>query len=443
MKIATHNLLLIVPIFLLLALVTSGLLFFSERREVRWGLENEAQGLALTIAEFTDAAALQASGAEAKALRAPLDRVLGFGRALRITLSRVDGETISRLVDLGATAGAPPGIDPRDLKRLALDEVVVREAAGDRLVAHAPIRDGSGAMRAVASVETSLQPAAAHRAAVLRRTGMMVLVLTVVGGLVSMLISAMITRDIGRLTRTAEAFAGGDYDARLSRGLIEEVSVVGSTLGIMGSVLKDAMRRATREMLQFDRVSTDAALAASYADRFAQPLASELGGMRIAIDRLGGPAHGDFWFVRQDGRLYRACLGRVEGAASFDAVLSGSAAAALMEEAFARGEDAPAAVATASTIIPLHCCVVVEWQQGSQPAIEVHRAQASTLTRAGLRLTAAETVALTTLDQESDRRVTHYAAAHAFDTPVRCLEELHRFFGGSTDGGVLVLQVRS
>jgi hypothetical protein len=115
----------------------------------------------------------------------------------------------------------------------------------------------------------------------------------------------------------------------------------------------------------------------------------------------------------------------------------------MMDEAFTRGEDGPGAVATTAAIVPLHCCVVVEWREGNPNAVDVHRTQAGTLTRAGLRLTPGETIALTTLDQESDRRVTRYAAAHTFDTPERCLEELHRFFGGSTDGGVLVLQVRS
>jgi HAMP domain-containing protein len=294
-------------------------------------------------------------------------------------------------------------------------------------------------MRGVASVETSLAPAIAHRAAVLRRTAMMVLALTVVGGLVSMLISTVITRDIGRLTRTAEAFAGGTYDARLAGGAIEEVAVVGATLGIMGSVLEDTRLRATREMLQFDRVNPDQALAAAYAERFARPVVGAFDGVRLAIDRLGAPTHGDFWLVSRRGGT-RACLGRVEAETSFDAVLAASAAAALIEEGLGRGEAVEAVLAATTAIVPLHCAIVLEWTGSTRP-LAVHRLQAGEApTREELTPGPGETVAVTTLDRESDRRTARYAGAHAFDSPERCLEELHRFFGGGTDGGVLVLQ---
>jgi HAMP domain-containing protein len=298
-------------------------------------------------------------------------------------------------------------------------------------------------MRAVAAVETSAAPLAEHRAAIVRRTTIVVLALLVVGCLVSLGISKLIAGEIGRLTRAAKAFAAGDYDARLAPGPVEEVAVVGSTFGIMGSVLKDATLRSTREMLQFERFNTEANLSEQYADRFAAPVAITHAGLSLAIDRLGPAMHGDFWFVRTEGPRSQACLGRVDRAASFDAVLAASAAGTLLQDALARGQSAPDALAQAADLFPLHCCVLLEWGTAGAPPT-LHRLRSGEpLTRSPLDPRPGRTVALTTLDAESDRKAARYADAYAFDTPRSCVEELRRFFGDGTPGGVLALQVTS
>jgi hypothetical protein len=171
---------------------------------------------------------------------------------------------------------------------------------------------------------------------------------------------------------------------------------------------------------------------------------AEHAGVRVAIDRLGPALHGDFWFVEGDERRARACLGRVDGPASFDLALAGSAVNTLLQELFARGKDAAAALAEAASLFPIHCCVLVEWQSGERGALSVHRLrQDGTVVNQVLRLHPSRTAALTTLEHSADRKAVRYANAHEFDTPRRSVDELRRLFGAGTQGGVLALQVTS
>jgi HAMP domain-containing protein len=439
-KIATQNLLLIVPIFLLLALITSVLVFFSEQREVRWGIESEAEGLALTIAEFTDIPSLNQSTG-----MAALERVLAFGQARRIDIAAFEGTRVHQILGAGEGPAVTPVIDDETRGRLTQGQVVTHDVPRSGwLVAHAPVRDAAGALRGVVSVATSLAPVAGHRTAVLRRSAAILLALLLVGALVSLVISTLITSEIAHLTHTASAFAAGDYDAALAPGAIEEVAVVGSTFGIMGSVLKDATIRSTRQMLQFDRFTTEGTLAEFHAERFCAPVAAEHAGVRVAIDRLGPAVHGDFWFVEGDERRARACLGRVEGSASFDLALAGSAVNTLLRALFAHGKDAAAALGDAASLFPLHCCVLVEWQADAHGELTVHRlGPDGTIANHTLRLSPSRTAAMTTLEQSADRKAVRYANAHEFDTPRRSIDELRRLFGAGAQGGVLALQVTS
>ena len=449
MKIATQNLLLIVPIFLLLAAATVVLLFFSERREVRWGLESQAQGLALSIAEFTDAAAVAAvtdtnGEADAPALRAPLERLLKLGQAHRVEMFDLASGAVRRVIDVGARVGTPTPVDERLLLQAARGELVTRdvEDAGV-LKAYAPIRDEQGVMRALVAVETSTAPLVEHQASVVRRASMALLALFVVGCLVSLGLTKLITGEIERLTRAARAFASGHYDVRLAPGPIEEVAVVGTTFGIMGSVLEDATLRSTREMLQFERFNTEASLSAHYAARFSAPAAGDSAGVRFAIDRLGPAVHGDFWFHHSEQGRHWACLGRVSLPASFDAVLTASAAGALLHEGVARGADMPALLAEAGALFPIHCCLVLQWGDGDNRIAVYRLSDGAPVSQDWLEPQPGRTIAFTTLDEASDRKAARYANAYAFETPRSCVEELRRLFGDGTPGGVLVLQVTS
>ncbi len=451
MRIATQNVLLVAPIFLLLALTTSLLLFFVERREVEWGLDSGAQGLALAIAEFTSADAVTKAAsptavpADIAAVRDPIDRILKFGQATRVEVFDATSGTPLRVLDVGERSGTPPSV-PSETLRLVLEGRTVSHTvpgANDLLSAYAAVRGSDGRPRAIVSVETSLASLRAHEEGVVLKVVPISLLLLLVGCAVSLVISRIISGEIGRLTATAQAFAAGDYDARLEPGPIEEVAVVGSTFGIMGSVLKDATLRSTREMLQLERFNTDAELSERYAERFAGPIAGERGGVRFAVDRLGRAMHGDFWFIRSHETAHYACLGRIEDATSFQAMIAASAAATFVHDAVAGGMPAQAVLLEAAALCGLHCCALLQWADGD-PRVDLHRLWPDgRVERSGFELPAGGTRALTTLDQEPDRKARQYVETYSFATPAGCVEELQRFIGDGTRGGVLVLQAVS
>src|SRR5690242_6009637 len=54
MKIRSQNLLTSVPLFLFLAVTSSAMMYNAERREIKWGLQEEASSLAVAAAELID-----------------------------------------------------------------------------------------------------------------------------------------------------------------------------------------------------------------------------------------------------------------------------------------------------------------------------------------------------------------------------------------------------
>ena len=449
MKIATQNLILIAPIFLVLAVITTLVLFVSERREVKWGLDSEAQGVALAVAEFTRAATLTEAGAGETAkdrearLRPPIDRVLKFGHARRVELFVMEAGQPRRVLDLGERAGAPPSIDADTLNRVLGGTVPVREAPGaaDRLAAYAPIRAGTE-VKGIVVAESSLAPLFAHRQQILSGAAMIAVALLVIGCVVSLIISRIISGEIGRLTRTAQAFVAGVYDARLERGAIEEVAVVGSTFGIMGSVLKDATLRSTREMVQLERFSTEADLGVSFAERFGQPVAEQRGGLAVAIDRIGPPMHGDFWFLRLFGDDHVACLGRVDGPPSFKSMVAASATATLIEEMLAGGATPERSLEQAAELGPLQRGVLARWRTGAASQVTVWQVRSGRpIERSSVEPGRGRTRAFTTLDEEFDKKATRFADAYTFASARQAVEELQRFAGAGVSGGVLAIQI--
>jgi hypothetical protein len=210
----------------------------------------------------------------------------------------------------------------------------------------------------------------------------------------------------------------------------------------MGSVLKDATRRSSREMLQLERAHTDIDLSESFASRFAEPLGEVHAGVSVAIDRLGRSTHGDFWFLhaRADGDHF-ACLGRIEAPPSFESTVQASAAATLLERALAGGSSPADTLVDGASLFAIHCCTLLHWRAGEQTRPAVYRLTPSgNVEQDRLDMGTNHTTVLTTLDEELDRRAARYARSHAFESPMQCVKELQRFLGDGSAGGVLAVQ---
>jgi HAMP domain-containing protein len=264
------------------------------------------------------------------------------------------------------------------------------------------------------------------------------LVLLAIGCAVSLGLSRLVSREIGRLTRAAHAFAAGEYDARVEPGPIEEVAVVGATFGIMGSVLRDTTARSAREMAQAERFNSESAIAEAFSDRFAPPVQDERGGVAVAIGRVGPPLHGHFGFACSTGDGHYACLGRVEAPRSFDAALAASSAAAVLTDGLASGARPEACLARAADLFPLRACVLVYWKDSGGRVIGwAHRAGGAPVP---LEMDISRARAFTTLDEQDDRRAVRFVERYACAAPARAVEEVRQLAGPGAAGGVLVIQ---
>jgi hypothetical protein len=172
--------------------------------------------------------------------------------------------------------------------------------------------------------------------------------------------SFLITREIRGLSKTAAAFASGNYDAFLRPGAIREINITGSTFQTLGSVLKAVQDKSKRELEQAEQSQSDKDLALTYSDISFNLVENEIAGVEIAGRRLDQRNVGDFWgaAAREGGGV--AVLGRVAEGKDLNLATSAAAAATfLLQSSCSR--TLLESLQEAMLLFPLDICTVIEW----------------------------------------------------------------------------------
>jgi len=325
----------------------SVLLYLGEHREQLQGQQWEASGYAISIAEFVRERAVDRNLAidnpkDDPGLGRCLDKILADGRVK--TVFAVNPQTHELLWSYpeGSLTAPPPDI-PANLSSILIEDGVWisdvnrtgRRTAN--MEAYSSIIDKGGKMVAALGVVDDATAYVTESNKIVTEVAIAAIVIIVVGLIITIMVSFLISREVRSLSQTAALISGGNLDVQASPGHIQEIGDLGNTFNTMSDVLKDVLSRTKRSLIEGEQFRTHAELAASYAGMFRPSISEDVGGMRVAIT-AAGQDFGLFWTAFETDGTVCIALGHLKGDDDVDTVIAASAATRYLKHRLSRQE---------------------------------------------------------------------------------------------------------
>lgn len=347
MTIRLQNLLVIPPIFLILAFAVGFLADRAAHEEILWGLHQESVALAVTVADMTGGGTLDSVSAgdslSATNELAHLGQLAEHGQVESIVLySRAEkGPVLSW--DRDSTGLAVK----RSLWTSALRTLKSQTVVGgvgpwgpypEALVAAAPIfapgnpSDVRGAAAVV--IDASRMTSVTHD---LRRDFILLgLLVTGLGVAAALFLSVRIGRQVKELGRVGATVAAGEYRAQVQVQGVKEVQDLSNTLGTMASILSDVLSRGRRALLVGDPFQLTHGMAAAYKEARLDgaPLPD---GLEVGYSAIGERSPGCFhgWSQSSDRTVF--WVGEVASADALDVAVEAAAVNRSLERGMQEG----------------------------------------------------------------------------------------------------------
>lgn len=353
-------LLLVAPLFLLLAGVNGALLFLWERAEAARQLDNQALAAAVTVAAF-------ASGADdlAATLRDPRRDA-----AFREAAARVEGLDGLYIAAAGGAseqiAGRRHGQGPGDYSAPARPTAlpIRADASGRRLAtALAPMGQGRFVIAQIDAGKLDAQ-VATLRAIV---AGLLVAA-GVLGFGLAWVIAGRIARELAANNAMIAAIRDDRVVPPVGALAIRETRDLANAVRLMKTSVDSRLARGDRELALSDRRRDEAGAAAAFHGTALPPLAAETAGVSVAVRMLGRIAPGSFYALCEAGGRAGLVLGTCEGASPTDALALGLAARAFLERHLLAG-DPTARVEQARQAFSVVRLAWTEWSAARPPQV--------------------------------------------------------------------------
>jgi hypothetical protein len=391
MTIRRTFLLLVVPLFLLLAGVNGALVYFWERAEAERGLEGQAIAAAVTVAAFADTHDL------GNALADPV-RAAGLKRAA----TQVTGLTALYLVDAEGRASpvvgsAPAGRSPYARPKAPAALPVAVDAAGrQHITGLAPAESGRFV---VAQIDAA--PLIAEVAELRRLVAGLVVGAGLVGLVLALAIAQGIVRELAGSGALIQAIRTEAPVGEAEGFRIRETRDLALAVRLMRTSVAGRLARGRHELARRDRERDEAASAAAQHEAAFPPLALEAAGVAVAVRMLGRGSSGRFYALCDAEGRAGLVLGEC-GAEAPATALARALAARRYFEAHLLDGAAEACIAEGCNAFGVGRVAWRVWSAAQPPA-------------AG---------ALALLDGDNAARAEAYVARAAGLTPAQVLEDL-------------------
>ena len=304
-------LVLVAPLFLLLAGVNGALLFYSERSEAAQGLENQALAAAVTTAAFAaandDLAKTMGEPQRDAALRRAATHIRDLDGLYVVTPGqppqRIAGEGDNANIG-GLTAPARPMTLP-----------IRVDAEGHPVVtALAPADHGRFV---IAQIDAA--PLFAQVAGLKRLIAGLVVLAGAVGFVLAWVVATRITRELASNSAMIEAIRTDGPTLAVEGLAIRETRDLANAVRLMRTSVAGRVARGDRELAARDRQRDEAGSVDAYRETAFAPLASEAAGQAVAVRMLGAAPAGSFYaLAARDGRgamVLGECAGDTPAAA--------------------------------------------------------------------------------------------------------------------------------
>jgi len=358
MSIRRTFLLLIAPLFLLLAGVNGALLYVWERAEAERGLAGQAIAAAVTTAAFADAsddlARALSDPIRAAALRDAARRAPGLQGLYIVT---PDGETVQ-------IAGRPSAYWPGrfEAPRAPVAAPIRSDPTGGHLATGlAPVRGGG---YVIAQIDA--EPLLAEVAGLKRLVAGLVIAAGLVGLALALVIARVIVRELERNSATIAAIRADAPAEEVEGFAIRETRDLALAVRLMRTSVSGRLARGRHELARRDRARDEAASVAAYRETAFASLATTACGAAVAVRMLGEAPAGNFYALCDDGDRAALVLGECAGETP-----SAALANALAARRFFEAGATEARVAQGRAAFDVARLVWLEWSAVAPPAAQV------------------------------------------------------------------------
>ena len=323
MSIRRTFLLLVAPLFLLLAGVNGALLYLWERAEAERGLANQAIAAAVTTAAFADASddlahALQ-SPTRAASFREAARRVEGLHGLYVVT---PDGETVQ-------IAGQPSSFWPGrfDTPKAPLAAPIRADATGQRVATGLSPIAGGGFV--IAQIDA--EPLFAQVRGLQRLVIGLVVGAGIIGFILALLIARVIVRELARNSAMIAAIRADGAAGDAEGFAIRETRDLALAVRLMRTSVTGRLTRGRHELARRDHLRDEGRAVAAHRDAAFPPLTVDAAGAAVAVRILGAAPAGAFYALSvADGRAALA-IGVCDGVSPADALASALASRRVLE----------------------------------------------------------------------------------------------------------------
>lgn len=396
MSIRRTFLLLIAPLFLLLAGVNGALLYVWERAEAERGLAGQAIAAAVTTAAFADA-----SDDLARALTDPVRAA-----ALRDAVARVEGLRGLYIVGpdgaIAQIAGKPSTFWPGrfDAPRAPLAAPMRSDPSGQhRATGLAPVRRGG---YVIAQIDAN--PLFAQVAGLQRLVAGLVVAAGLVGLVLALLIARVIVRELARNSATIAAIRADAPSPDLDRFAIRETRDLALAVRLMRASVQGRLARGRRELARRDRERDEAGAVAAYRETAFAPVTATAADVDVALRMLGGASAGTFHALHNGPDGGALVLGDCAGETP-----SAALARAMAARRFFEGGASESRVAQGQAAFEITRLAWLAWSAAAPPSVQ----------------------ALALLDGDNAERAQAYVARAHGVTPDAILDDLATLLGAN------------
>ncbi|HBN08099.1 MAG TPA: hypothetical protein DD435_05450 [Cyanobacteria bacterium UBA8530] len=415
-SIRAQNFLLILPLFLGLAVFNGLFGYITERQALERGLHEESLSLVRTCAEF-------AGSEEISDLHLPVARILKRGQARRVFVFTPEGKL---LFDEGNKGVKHHVWSKEILSALQRDGFRLKPIKEIHQLAfvsiYAPMRQG----RWILGMEVDTTPYRDRLKPLLLKNVLIGLLSLLSGILLSLFLSAFITRPLRQVSLATALIAKGNFEPNLSVRAIQELDDLGHSFNVMASVMKEAQAKNQRVLIENELFRSQADLAKEYEKHFWAPIQADEAGVSFSAGLLGPRAEGSFFGFCPGTKSLCFVVGRISGKGEMGLMLGASAAFELIRRGLVQG-DPVSTFREVSALFPLSHWQCLQWTSTGQARLFCKESEEKSVDLAS-------PLALHNLGKEKDLFIESYLERFGGFAVEDLSRDLRTILGGETSG---------
>jgi len=375
MRIRSQIVTAIVPLFVGLSLVTGGIMYYLQTKELEWGFHEEASSIAVVTARFLDDKNLQQASDSStvkpvnEIISALFKKIMRAGRARRFVVFSSQDQRLLYDVATSNSVSQNMQIPPYVMTKLSNQPFVIgsiKKGKGNSeyLTTYASIRNLKGEMTGILAVETTADTVQLRRGELLQSLLISMTCAAILGLILTLVISRLITKRLANLTEAVSNVETNYFDQKASIGIIDELNDLENTFNTLRSVLKEVLSKIWRTTIETEQFRTKEDLMCAFKTEFQSPVRKTICDVEAVGTLLGCRPMGSFFGIEELQDCGYAVAGKIAESEIMEQTETASAALAFITQSI-KNSDISTALNLVSSLFDLTRCECVIWEKAA------------------------------------------------------------------------------